>query len=135
MVVFLGIACVFGGFVMILPRHAERNDALRVFNEKIGPYKILIGLAVLIIGVIKFVAPYHGGGTKWIPVFGDLIPSVLAMLSGLFISVEFIESLKGVQGRFIEKLKNLLHTYQYPIGYAAMFFGVLHWILFWVVFL
>jgi len=135
MVFFLGISCIFGGFIMILPRYADRSETLRVFNEKIGPYKILIGLAVLIIGVITFIVPYHGGDTALIPVFGDLVPSALAMLSGLFISVEFIESLKGVQGRFIEKLKELLHTYQYPIGYAAVFFGIVHWILFKVVFL
>jgi hypothetical protein len=135
MVVFLGIGCIFGGFVMLLSRYGERSEALRVFNEKINPYKILIGLAVLIIGVIKFISPYHGGNTPWIPVFVDLIPSVLAMLSGLFVSVDFIESLKGVQGRFIEKLKDLLNTYQYPIGYAAVFFGIIHWILFKVLFL
>jgi hypothetical protein len=134
MVLFLGLACIFGGFITVLPLFMEKNPALKRFNEKITPYKIIIGIAILILGVVKFLVPYHPAGRSIIPVFGDLIPSVLAILAGIFISLEFFESLQGVRGKFLERLKTMLQKYQYPIGFAAMFFGILHWIIFRVIF-
>jgi hypothetical protein len=59
MVFFLGLACLIGGFLIILPLFMEKNQGLKRFDEKIKPYKIIIGLAILIIGAIKFFAPYH----------------------------------------------------------------------------
>jgi hypothetical protein len=135
MVFFLGLASIVGGFIMILPLFTDKNPSLKNLYEKISPYKILIGLAILVIGVITFFVPYHWEGHPLVPIFGDLIPSVLAILCGLFISVEFLENLKGIKGSFIEKLKSILHTYQFPIGFGAMFFGFLHWFLFKVLFL
>jgi hypothetical protein len=135
MAFFLGLSCVFGGFVMILPRLTIRNEPLRKFSEKITPYKMLIGLAILVIGVVTFFVPYHGNGRALIPIFGDLIPSVLAILSGLFISIDFLESLEGLKGKVTDKMKDLLLSYQYPIGYATIFFGALHWFLYKVVLL
>jgi hypothetical protein len=135
MVFFLGLFCLLGGFIMVIPMFTEKNESLKTFNEKLAPYKIIVGLAILIIGAITFIVPYHGEGRALIPIFGDLLPAVLAILTGLFVSFEFIENLKGAKGRFLEKIRGVLDQYQYPIGFAAMFFGILHWILFRVVFL
>ena len=135
MVFFLGLGCIAGGFIALMPLFSGRYTRLKVFEEKLGPYRILIGLAVLFIGVIRCVAPYHlRGRTPFIPFFGDLIPSSLAILLGALISIEFIESLKGVKGKFTERAKELLHRYQHPIGFCGMVFGILHWFLFRVVF-
>jgi hypothetical protein len=135
MVFFLGLFAIVGGFIMVIPLFVEKNEALRTFNEKLTPYKIIIGLAILIIGAITFIVPYHGNGRSLIPVFGDLLPAVLAILAGLFVSFEFIENLKGAKGKLLEKIRKVLNQYQYPIGFAAMFFGLIHWFLFKVVFL
>jgi hypothetical protein len=86
--------------------------------------------------------PYHGDGRALIPVFGDLLPSVAAILAGIFISLDFLESLKGVKEKvskegkrgFWTRLKSVLQSYQYPIGFASVLFGLLHWIIFWVIF-
>jgi hypothetical protein len=142
MVLFLGLASVFGGFIMIAPLFMEKNPWIKRFDEKITPYKIIIGLAILIIGFIKFFAPFHGGGKPLIPVFGDFLPSVCAILSGIFISVDFLESLKGKKKTTAEpgkkglwsQLKSALQRYQHPIGFASMFFGFIHWIFFRVIF-
>jgi len=134
MVFFLGFACVLGGFIMVLPLLKEKKSGLRTFEEKVSPYKIIIGLAVLIIGVITFIVPYHKSGRPLVPIFGDFIPSVFAMLSGIFISIDFLESLKGFQGKFTQKLKVTVQKHPFPIGFAAIFFGILHWILFRIVF-
>ncbi len=134
MVLFLGLACIFGGFVTVIPLFMEKNPALKNFDEKIKSYKIIIGIAILILGIVKFLVPYHPAGRSIIPVFGDLVPSVLAMMTGIFISLEFFESLKDVRGKFLERLKTMLQKYQYPIGFASMFFGILHWIIFRVIF-
>jgi hypothetical protein len=142
MVLFLGVACVFGGFIMVSPLFMEKSSGLKLFDEKITPYKIIIGLAILIIGIIKFFVPYHGDGRALIPVFGDLLPSVAAILAGIFISLDFLESLKGVKEKvskegkrgFWTRLKSVLQSYQYPIGFASVLFGLLHWIIFWVIF-
>ncbi len=134
MVFFLGLASIIGGFIIILPLFMEKNPSLKKFNEKITPYKILIGLAILIIGVITLFVPYHGEGRALIPIFGDLIPSALAIICGLFISIEFLETLKGVKGSFTERIKSILQRYQFPIGFGAIFFGILHWFLFKVIF-
>jgi len=142
MVLFLGVACIFGGFIMAAPLFMEKSPGLKRFDEKITPYKIIIGLAILIIAAIKFFAPFHGGGKPLIPVFGDLVPSAIGILVGIFISLDFLESLKGVkekvaaEGRkgFWTRLKSMLQRYQYPIGFASMFFGVLHWFIFKVLF-
>jgi len=142
MVLFLGLACIFGGFIMITPLFSEKNLGLQKFDEKITPYKIIIGLAILIIGIIKFFAPYHGSGKSLIPVFGDFLPSVLAILAGFFISVDFLESLKGMKEKVAQggkeniwtRMKSMLQRYQYPIGFAAVLFGILHWIIFKIVF-
>jgi hypothetical protein len=147
MVVFLGLACLIGGFLIVVPLFMEKNKGLERLDEKIKPYKIIIGLAILIIGAIKFFAPYHGGGKPLIPIFGDFLPSILAILSGIFISVDFLESLKKgkeeeaapktgvkqVEG-FWSRTKSVLQRYQYPIGFASMFFGLLHWFIFMVIF-
>jgi len=147
MVVFLGLACLIGGFLIVVPLFMEKNQGLKRLDEKIKPYKIIIGLAILIIGAIKFFAPFHGGGKALIPIFGDFLPAILAILSGIFISVDFLESLKkakeedeaqkaGVQKmeNFWSRTKSVLQRYQYPIGFASMFFGLLHWFLFRIVF-
>jgi len=134
MVFFLGLANILGGFIAVSSLFMDKYQGLKTADEKISPYKILIGLAILIIGVIKFIAPYHNAGHVLIPIFGDLIPSVLAMLIGIFISIDFLETLKGVSGKFIERLKNILAKYQYPIGFAGLIFGILHWILFKIIF-
>lgn len=147
MVVFLGLACLIGGFLIVVPLFMEKNQGLKRLDEKIKPYKIIIGLAILIIGAIKFFAPFHGGGKPLIPIFGDFLPAILAILSGIFISVDFLESLKkgkkedeaqktGVQKmeNFWSRAKSVLQRYQYPIGFASMFFGLLHWFIFRIVF-
>jgi hypothetical protein len=134
MVFFLGLVCVIGGFIMVIPLFMEKHPTLKIIDEKISSYKIIIGLAIMIIGVITFVAPYHGRGKILIPFLGDLLPSVFAIFSGLFISIEFLETLKGVKGPFIEKLKNYLNKYQFPIGFGSIFFGLLHWFTFRVIF-
>jgi hypothetical protein len=134
MVFFLGLTCIIGGFFAVIPLFMEKHPALKNLDEKVTPYKIIIGLAVLIIGVITFIVPYHGEGHPLIPIFGDLIPSALAILLGTHISIEFLETLKGVKGSFAKKLKNVLNKYQYPLGFAGIVFGIFHWILFKIVF-
>jgi hypothetical protein len=147
MVVFLGLACLIGGFLIVVPLFMEKNQGLKGLDEKITPYKIIIGLAILIIGAIKFFAPFHGGGKPLIPIFGDFLPAILAILSGIFISVDFLESLKKGKEKdeaqktdvqkmenFWSRTKSVLQRYQYPIGFASMFFGLLHWFLFRIVF-
>ena len=134
MVFFLGLACLFGGFVAISPLLMEKYPGLKKFDEKISPYKIIVGLAILIIGLIKFIAPFHRDGRPLIPLFGDFLPAVLAILLGAFISIEFLETLKGVRNAFVEKLKNLLQKYHYPFGFAAILFGILHWVLYKFIF-
>ena len=147
MVFFLGVACLIGGFLIVVPLFMEKNQGLKRLDEKVKPYKIIIGLAILIIGAIKFFAPYHGGGKPLIPIFGDLLPAILAILSGIFISVDFLESLqRGKEEKdasetgakkmesFWSRTKSVLQRYQYPIGFASMFFGLLHWFIFRVIF-
>lgn len=136
MVFFLGLVCIIGGFIIIMPLFMERHPGWKVVDEKLSSYKIIIGLAILIIGAITFIVPYHshGRGKPLIPFLGDLFPSLFAILTGLFISVEFLENLKGVKGPFIDKLKTGLSKYQFPIGFGSIFFGLLHWFIFWVIF-
>ncbi len=135
MVFFLGIVCLIGGFIIIMPLFMEKHPVLQVVDEKLSSYKIIIGLAILIIGAIKFIVPYHGGsGKPLIPFLGDLLPSLFAILTGLFVSVEFLETLKGVKGPFIDKVKNGLSKYQFPIGFGSIFFGLLHWFIYKVIF-
>ena len=134
MVFFLGLACIIGGFISVIPLFMEKYESLKKLDEKLSPYKIIIGLAVLIIGIINFIAPFHGSGRPLIPIFGDLLPSVLAILVGLIISIDFLETLKGFKGNFAEKMKTVLHKYQYPFGFAGIFLGILHWFLFRIVF-
>jgi hypothetical protein len=130
MVFFLGLACVAGGFFAVVHLFMEKNPALRNMDEKVAPYKIIVGLAILIIGIITFIVPYHGVGHPLIPIFGDLIPSVLAILLGTHISIEFLETLKGVKSSFALRLKTVLNKYQYPLGFAGIIFGILHWFLY-----
>ncbi len=134
MVFFLGLANILGGFFAVSPLFMDKYQGLKKVDEKVAPYKILIGLAILIIGVIKFIAPYHNSGHVLIPIFGDLIPAVLAILLGIFTSIDFLETIRGVSGKFVEKLKNIQGKYQYPIGFAGIVFGILHWILFKIIF-
>jgi len=134
MVLFLGLAALIGGFIIVMPLFMEKYPILSKIDEKISPYKIIIGLSIMVIGAITFFVPYHGNGKPLIPVFGDLLPSIFAFFSGAYISVDFLESLKGVKGSFFERMKNILHKYQFPIGFASMFFGIIHWFLFKVVF-
>ncbi len=147
MVFFLGLACLIGGFLIILPLFMEKNQGLKRLDEKVKPYKIIIGLAILIIGAIKFFAPYHSSGKPLIPIFGDFLPAILAILVGIFISVDFLESLKRAKEgdaaskpgmkkmeSFWSRTKSVLQRYQHPIGFASMFFGLLHWFMFRVVF-
>jgi hypothetical protein len=133
MVFFLGLVCIIGGIIMVLPLFME-HPGVKVVDEKLSPYKIIIGLAILIIGAITFIVPFHGGEKPLIPFLGDLIPSIFAMLTGLFISVDFLETLKGIKGPFIEKLKSGLSRYQFPLGFGSIFFGLLHWFIFKVIF-
>jgi len=135
MVFFLGLALIIGWFVITMPLFMEKYPVLAKIDGKIAPYKIIIGLSIMVIGVITFFVPYHGSGRPLIPIFGDFLPSIFAVFSGAYISIDFLESLKGVKGSFFEKLKNMLHKYQFPIGFASLFFGVIHWILYKVVFL
>lgn len=134
MVLFLGLAGIVGGFITVMPLFMGKYPLLQKIDEKISPYRILIGLAILIIGVIKFIVPYHGVGRPLIPIFGDLLPSILVILTGIMISIEYLENLKGVKGGGMERLKIFLDKYRYPIGFATIFFGFLHWIIFKVVF-
>jgi hypothetical protein len=136
MVFFLGLVCLVGGVIAVLPLFTEKHPRLAAFDEKLTPYKIIVGLVVLIIGVIRLIVPFHrSGGSPFIPVFGDLIPAALAILLGILVSIEFLEGVKGFKGKFSASLKETLHTYQYPIGFGGIVFGILHWFLFWVVFL
>lgn len=134
MVFFLGLVCIIGGVIMVLPLFMEKHPRAKVVDERLSPYKIIIGLAILIIGAITFIVPYHGGVKPLIPFLGDLVPSIFAMLTGLFISVDFLETLKGIKGPFIEKLKSGLSRYQFPLGFGSIFFGLLHWFIYKVIF-
>ena len=53
---------------------------LNKIDEKTTSYKIIIGLAILIIGIITFIVPYHHLSTPLIPIFGDFLPSIFAIL-------------------------------------------------------
>lgn len=134
MVLFLGLFCIIGGLIIVSPLFLDKYQWITTLQEKISPYKIIIGLAVLIIGGIKLIVPYHKPGRPLIPIFGDLFPSLFAILTGLFISLEFFETLKGFQGASFEKVKITLQKYQFTIGFACIFFGVFHWFLFKVIF-
>ena len=133
MVILLGLACLIGGFFTVIPLFIDKYSTLKKIDEKTAPYKIIIGLAILIIGIIKFIVPFHLS-TPLIPIFGDFLPSVSAILIGTIISIGFLETLKGFKGAFAEKLKKVLEKYQYPLGFAGILFGILHWALFKFVF-
>jgi len=134
MVLFLGLAGIVGGFITVMPLFMGKYPLLQKINEKISNYRILIGLAILIIGVIKFIVPYHGAGKPLIPIFGDFIPSLLVILTGIMLSIEYLETIKGVKGGGMTRLKTFLDKYRYHIGFSAIFFGFLHWIIFKVIF-
>ena len=134
MVIFLGLACLIGGFIVVMPLFMKKYTVLKNIDDKISSYKIIIGLAILIIGAVKFIVPYHRSGNPLIPIFGDFLPSVFAILLGVFISIEFLETLKGVKSNFAGKLKKMLHKYQFPIGFAGILFGIFHWFFYKIVF-
>ena len=134
MVLFLGLACLIGGFFIVMPLFMDKYSILNKIDEKTTSYKIIIGLAILIIGIITFIVPYHHLSTPLIPIFGDFLPSIFAILLGIIISIKFLENLKGFKGAFADKLKTLLDKYHYPIGFAGILFGILHWFLYKVIF-
>ena len=110
MVFFLGLVCLIGGVIAVLPLFTEKHPGLAAFDDKLTPYKIIVGLAVLIIGVIRLIVPFHrSGSSPFIPVFGDLIPAALAILLGILVSIEFLEGVKGFKGKFSANLKETLH--------------------------
>lgn len=134
MVLFLGLCCIAGGFISVMPLFVNKYPILNKIEEKITPYKILIGLTILIISIIKLLVPYHAPGKPIVPILGDLIPSALGILIGILISIDFLETLKGVEGGKIQKMRNFLEKYQFLLGFAGIFFGFLHWIVFKVIF-
>ncbi|HHE04610.1 MAG TPA: hypothetical protein ENL19_00950, partial [candidate division WOR-3 bacterium] len=84
MVIFLGLASIIGGFIIIMPLFMDKYPVLSKIDEKITPYKIIIGLSILVIGVITLLVPYHGDGKALIPIFGDFFPSIFTILSGAY---------------------------------------------------
>lgn len=134
MVLFLGLFCIVGGFITVMPLFMNKYPLLSRIDDKITPYKILIGLSILIISVIKLLVPYHAPGKPIVPILGDLVPSALGILVGILISIDFLETLKGVEGGKVKKMRNFLEKYQFLLGFASIFFGFLHWIIFKVIF-
>jgi len=134
MIFFLGFFCLVGGFIIVMPLFMDKYPVFKKIDEKILPYKIIIGIAIMIFGIIRLIVPYHNPGRPLIPIIGDFIPSVLAISSGALISFDFLETLKGFQGSFFIKLKLILTKYQFPIGFSSIAFGIIHWILHGIVF-
>jgi len=134
MVFFLGLFCLVGGFIIVMPLFMGKFPVLRKIDEKISSYKIIIGIAVMIFGMIRLIVPYHSAGRPLVPILGDFIPSMLSIASGVLISFDFLENIKGFQGEFFIKLKSTLTKYQFPIGFSAIGFGIIHWILKQIIF-
>jgi len=130
MVFFLGLAGVIGGFIAVLPLFSKNNPGLKTVDAKLAPFKIVIGIAIVVIGAIRLIVPFRPPERGLIPIFGDFLPAVAAIALGLLISIEFFNSLKAFQGPAAERMKEVLHKYQYPIGFAGILFGILHWFLF-----
>lgn len=129
MVFFLGLLGTVSGFIIVIPLF-EKGTFLKKFDERVSPYKILIGIATIVVGVIKLIIPYHGSGHPLIPIFGDFLPSVIGVFAGLLISIDYLETLKGFKGSFFEGLKSFLNKYNYPLGFGSLFIGFIHWIFY-----
>ena len=109
--------------------HPDLDAFLTLFQKKWGTGAL--GLVTFVTGFLGLIFVLPGDQVF----LGDLIPSLTALVAGTTLVLEFYKKDSPERLASTEKLDNILLANKLIIGFLALGFGILHFILPQVVFL
>ena len=130
---FLAVVCnLLGALFLISGKNLATYDESD--DEKKGslagipliddlPVRLTAGLVTLFTGLIKLLSPYSG-----IPVFGDLIPSLVCLMCGSSLLLEYYVA-KTSPDNVNETVLNVFIGSRKMTGFACLGTAVLHFIM------
>lgn len=94
---------------------------LRKFVYGILSYRIVIGLVTVFSGIMALLFPYRD-----IIFFGSFFPAVTGIMAGLMLSLEYFSDKNYFNKNTMVWIGNVLLYLKYPLGIAAIIFGIMH---------
>jgi hypothetical protein len=122
---FLSILCNgLAGLVLLTDNDEELHDGPASFGDffRQGLPLLFLGIACVLIGILKFLAPAPGN----VPVVGDLLPALAGLIAGFMLIYDFYLTTDsaGAPTAFMSRLFN----FKKYIGIFALAVAALHFI-------
>jgi len=125
---------LLGGLVLAAPYFQERFPGILslrefVFGKK--TFRISLISSLLIVGILKIISVFIGD----VILVGDLLPSLMLLVSGFTLMVEYLSENNDAEKGFIKKMDSIFVKHSSIVGVAAIVAGTLHFIFPGVLFL
>ena len=128
----LTLMCLISGFVASYPLILQKYKYLAKIKNILSPHQSRIGVVSIFVGLWFLFSPTQSV-EYWgrLDFVGDLIPSVLAILTGVLLSQDvlgYVNFSKDPEKSLKRKAKvqDFLDTYSVNIGLGTFLFGIIH---------
>lgn len=124
---FLVVLCnLLMGFILAKDFLSSKSDNFNQFNEILSSeiLQVTIGCIGTIVGILALFLRYSGN----MIILGDLIPALIAIISGVTLFVEYIAHEENKESAMINFFNNSFIKHKSILGFAALAVAVLHFI-------
>lgn len=105
------------------------NVNLEPVRSNVEPYKTVIGVVGIILGIWNFFNPDFGAHKLYagsIPILGALLPALLMTYLGVVLSIDLLESILNVPEETKVKTKEFIQNSAEIIGFVTIILGIVH---------
>ena len=88
-------------------------------------FKFALGLATLIVGLLKILSPIEGD----VPIIGDLLPAASGLFTGGLLLMDFFRDSSDIESEALDKLDSKLLGNRKLFGMGAAVIGFLHFLM------
>ncbi len=119
----LPIGCLVCGLLASSSMLLRNTPVLRAAIDRLTPFRVPIGMATALAGLIALLLPAHGP-----PFIGSLLPAVVGIAIGLSLSLDVLLDVPMLRRRWraLAILGAALTYARRPLGLLAVLSGLLH---------
>lgn len=119
----LPVGCLVCGLLVASPPSLRMLRALRAAMEALDRFRVPIGLATSLAGLLALLFPVHGP-----PILGSLFPAAIGITVGLLLVLDLLLDVAFVKRyrRPLAWVGNALIYVKRPLGALAAVAGILH---------
>ena len=125
---------IFGGVLLasgFLKDKIQALEGVEGFLQENKAYVTIVSLLLITVGVLQFIIP----ASSSVPVVQDLLPALLAIVSGITLFYGYYKKVSDVDSTATSFMDSYVYKYRDIIGILTALSGLVHFILPRVIFL